>query len=69
MITPDEHIIIDWDYHTFDVADPECRVLFLYDSKESSRYVMVTGWLWCGGYIENVLYRQSGDRFRFEKVS
>jgi len=57
-------IVLDWDYHTFDVGDDVGDVLFIYDAPDCE-FILVEGWLWAGKSIPQTLYKHSDEPFKY----
>lgn len=57
-------VVLDWDYHTFDVVDDYGDILFIYDAPDSE-YVYVEGWLWAGKSIQKTLYKRGDEPFKY----
>lgn len=65
------HVIIDWDYDTFDVAD-DGVTYFLYDLEPntSPEYVYLTGYPYPGKVLENALAKRvdPNDKCKYRLV-
>ena len=60
-------VIIDWDYHTFDVGEDD-DTLYLYDAPSDAEFVIVEGWPYCGRYISPTIYKRADEPFKFVRA-